>query len=296
MIKRILCQNFVKALLLVTMCGHLSALESANWFIGVGVGAGATNTNIKYPDSVRSGGLGREWLNWRNEQDNNITSWGVAYEILVGYKHFLNKYVGFRYYANVGAQHYKDANFSGNKDKIGVVDYTINADLLLNFYTSPTFSVGILGGFGVGGAFFDSPTIDNYENFFGGAKDSTQFRESQFAGEGDVSKNHFNASLSVGARMSFFGNVSAGQVVCRAGGDGRRSCLKPSSRLEHSIELNAKFPMLTYRATKQGDIMGAYCDGILDQAIMGLYKCLYPRPGYEIKVPYKFTLRYIIAF
>lgn len=297
---RILFAKLAVAVLLMAMGGGaLSARESANWLFGVGFGYGATHTNIKYPDSTKSGGLGVDWIKgtWVDQVNGSIKSWGITYEILVGYKHFLNDYIGFRYYVNVGAQHYKDENFSGGKEKIGVVDYTLNADLLLNFYNSPSISFGIFGGFGVGGAYFDSARIDNYEKFYGGTIDSTRFTEPEFAGVGKVAKNHFSASLSIGTRIVFFQQIrSVGQVVCSAGGDGRRSCSMPISSLEHSLEVGAKFPMLTYYATKKGDIMGAYCVNPVNPANAGKYVCANQRPGYEIKNPYKFTLRYIIAF
>lgn len=291
---RITFAKLAVAVLLMAMGGGaLSARESANWLFGVGFGYGATHTNIKYPDSTKSG-LGVNWDNFVKVNDTIIKSWGITYEILVGYKHFLNDYIGFRYYVNVGAQHYKDENFSGGKEKIGVVDYTLNADLLLNFYNSPSISVGIFGGFGVGGAYFDSQSIDDYEKFYGGAIDSTRFTEPEFAGAGKVAKNHFSASLSIGTRIVFFQQIrSVGQVVCSAGGDGRRSCSTPISSLEHSLEVGAKFPMLTYYATKKGDMMGSYCVGPTNA---GKYVCANQRPGLEIKNPYKFTLRYIIAF
>ncbi len=290
---------FATALLLIAMGGGaLSAKESANWIVGVGVGYGATKIDIKYPESTRNqlgfpiGGAQNNWLSYNPGVNTSATSWGVAYEILVGYKHFVNEWIGFRYYANVGAQHYKDKNFSNDKNTIGVIEYTANADLLINFYDSPDFSFGIFGGFGVGGATFDSPTLNNYESDWGAATDSTQLTEAIYKGIGEVYKHHFSASASVGVRFNFFQQIrGAGQVVCSAGSDGRRSCKKPIASLEHSIEVNAKFPLITYYATKAGDTIAVRVPNQLNY-LRGIQN----RPGYEIKNPYKFTLRYIIAF
>ena len=293
-----ICSHFAM-ILLIAMCGSaLSAKESANWILGVGVGYGATQIDIKYPESTRNqlgiaiGGGQNTWISYNPGINASAKSWGINYEILVGYKHFLNEYIGFRYYANVGAQNYKDANFSNDKNTIGVIEYTANADLLINFYDSPDFSFGILGGFGVGGATFDSSALKSYERDWGAATDSTQFNEAMYSGIGTIYKHHFSASVSVGVRFNFFQQIrAAGQVICSAGSDGRRSCKKPIANLEHSIEANAKFPILTYYATKAGDTIATRMPN-QNNWLRGISN----RPGYEIKNPYKFTLRYIIAF
>lgn len=302
---RLFCRNFAAAIFCIVATGALKA-EPSSWFVGVGGGYGATRIETKYPDSTRNqlgmpiGGGQYTWKSYDPGIDSTAQSWGVAYEILVGYKHFLNDFIGFRYYANVGAQHYKDAVFSGGKDRIGVIDYTANADLLLNFYNSPAFSVGIFGGFGVGGASFDSPVLDNYKKDWGGAKDSTQFREPIYDGMGAIYKHNFSASLSVGARINFYQQLrNAGQLVCRAGSDGRRSCSKPVSTLEHSIEANAKFSLLTYFVTDAGDAVSYYITYPAQGGNVpgGTYLTgVANRPGYGVKTPYRFTLRYIIAF
>lgn len=298
--------TFVKAILAPILLflmggGILNSLygkESANWIFGVGFGYGATQIDEKYPESTRNklgipvGGGQHTWLGNFNEGKNtSAKSWGINYEILVGYKHFVNDYIGFRYYANVGAQNYKDAVFSNNKNTIGVIEYTANADLLINFYNDPIFSFGILGGFGVGGASFDSAVLKKYESDWGASIDS-KLNEPMYKGIGEVYRHHFSASISVGVRFNFFQQLrAANQLVCNLGGDGRRSCGKPITTLEHSIEANAKFPLLTYYATKAGDLVAMRAP---NQA--NLLRGVSNRPGYEIKNPYKFTLRYIIAF
>ena len=287
----------VKALFVIAIfMGALKAQEPSSWFVGVGGGYGKTQIDRKYSSSAKTDGMNVAWNpgTWNNQTDSRFVSWGFDFEGLVGYKHFLNDYLGFRYYANVGAQFYKDATFSSDKTTIGVIDYALNADLLLNFYDSPAFSVGIFGGFGVGGAYFDSDEIRRYESYYGGAKDSTQFTESQFAGIGEVWRNHFSATLSVGARVNLFQQIRAAQLVCSEGGDGRRSCRKPTSQLEHSLEVGAKFFMLPFKPTNPAEVVGAICQP--NSTAPGLYKCAHYRYGYEVRVPYRFTLRYIIAF
>lgn len=287
----------VKALFVIAVfVGALKAQEPSSWFVGFGGGYGKTQIDRKYSSSAKTGGMNVAWNpgTWNNQSDSRSSSWGFNFEGLVGYKHFLNDYLGFRYYANIAAQFYKDATFSSDKTKIGVIDYALNADLLLNFYNSPAFSFGIFGGFGVGGAYFDSPEISRYESYYGGAKDSTRFTESQFAGIGEVYRNHFSATLSVGARVNLFQQISTGQRVCNAGGDGRRSCRMPTSQLEHSLEVGARFFMLPFKPTNPAEVVGAIC--LPGATTPNEYKCANYRYGYEVRVPYRFTLHYIIAF
>ncbi len=292
--------RFAKLLLIFAILSALkiSAKEPASWFVGAGVGYGLTKIDTTY--SASASGLGVfPWVagTWNNQYTLHSKSWGFVFEGLVGYKHFLNDVLGFRYYANVSTQFYKDATFTSNKTQIGVIEYKLNADLLINFYNSPAFSAGIFGGFGVGGAYFDSPEIDRYNTYWGGATDSTQYTEAIFDGIGDVYRNHFNASLSVGARINFYQQIrGTGQVVCSAGGDGKRTCKKPISMLEHSLEMGAHFSMLPYEATTPPEVVGRICEPLPGDQLGGKYSCARQRYGYEIKTPYKFTLRYIIAF
>ncbi len=294
---------FVKALLILALMGgglstYLNAKEPTNWIFGVGIGVGLSQLDQKWGDSSRNGIGVAGWT--QNRIDNTMKDWGVTYELLVGYKHWLNDWIGFRYYANVGAQHYK-AEFPNDNDnsvitkgktKMGAIEYTANADMLLNFYNSELFTFGILGGFGIGGAYFNSPALDNYEWYWGAANDSIYFTESEYVGMGKVKRHHLSASLSVGARFNIFQKIrDVGARVCDTGADGRRTCKVPISYLEHSIEINAKFNMLTYYPTKHGELIG-----VRQNNGQGQYVTSRPRPGYEVKNPYKFTLRYIIAF
>ena len=271
----------------------LSAKEPTNWIFGFGIGAGLSQIEEKYPDSAVTNI--HNWTFFNTPVARPIVKdWGVTWEFLAGYKHWLNDWVGFRYYANVGAQHYKDDIFTAGKVKAGIIEYTANADMLLNFYNSEFFTFGILGGFGIGGAYFDSPALDSYERRWGpNESNPTNFidRES-YDNIYKTKKHHLSASLSVGTRFNIFQkirNVSA--RTCDTGADGRRTCKVPISYLEHSIEFNVKFNMLTYYPTKYGELMGVRKDNG-----QGGYSDSRSRPGYEVKNPYKLTLRYIIAF
>ena len=292
---------FIKTLLFIGICAIAShAKESSGWFVGVGGGYGQTNISKIFSDSAKSGGVGVYWGNtWQNQVDSHFKSNGVAMEAMVGYKHFLNDYIGLRYYANVGAQFYKDAVFSGDKTKIGVIDYAINADLLINFYDSESFSFGVFGGFGVGGAHFDSPEIASYENFYGGAKDSTQYTEAMYDGVGEVWRNFVSAAVSAGVRVSFFQRLrQGGQLSCSMSVDGRRNCrdIYTGGFLAHSLEFSAKFPLLTYKLTTPAEVMGRLVGCTPNPNTGDQYICANMRHAYQIKTPYRFTLRYIIAF
>ena len=280
----------------------LNAKEPSSWFVGAGGGYGQTAIDRLYSASAKSGGIGVTWAagTWIDQVDTHYKSWGLAFEALVGYKHFLNDYLGLRYYANVAGQFYKNPIFSNDKNTLGVLDYTINADLLINFYDSQSFTFGIFGGFGVGGAHFDSPELNRYENYYGGAKDSTTYTQYEFAGVGEVWRNYVSATINAGVRINIFQSLrGSGHIICGAGIDGRRSCRSPSQNsLEHSIEVGAKFPLLTYKPTTDAEIMGKYCSTAMgdNPNLNGQYLCAHLRASYEIKTPYRFMIRYIIAF
>ena len=282
---------FATFLAMAFLCTSLNAKEPTNWIFGFGIGAGKSQIEQKFSDSAN--------VNWGNiftmgnyRAGTKVQDWGVTWEFLAGYKHWLNDWVGFRYYANVGAQHYKDDIFTAGKVKAGIIEYTANADLLLNFYNSELFTFGILGGFGIGGAYFDSPALETYERMYGPSADNpTWFADRASYGDmGKTKKHHLSASLSVGARFNIFQKIrNVAARTCNTGEDGRRTCRVPISFIEHSIEFNTKFNMLTYYPTKYGELLG-----VVDNT--NQYNGSTGRPGYEVKNPYKFTLRYIVAF
>lgn len=300
---KLISVNLAKATLCVIICTIIavSALraESSSWFVGIGGGYGQTQLSRTYSSSAKTGGLNVNWIpgTWRNQSDVHSKSWGFAFDWIVGYKHFLNDYLGLRYYANIGAQLYKDATFSNDKIAIGIVDYSANADLLVNFYDTINLSVGIYGGFGVGGAHFDSAEIKRYERYWGGAKDSTQYTQEEFKGVGEVSRNFFSATINAGVRASFYQQLRGiGQVVCKPNSDGRRTCSKPTASLEHSLEVGARFAMLPFQITKAPEVMGRFCSADTTGTNPGKYRCAAYRYGYEARLPYKILVRYVLAF
>ena len=295
---RTIFATLARVLLILTLGGGaLSAKEPTNWIFGFGIGAGQSQLDRIYADSANSlvGATG-----FQNRAgylySSSIKDWGVVWEFLAGYKHWLNNWVGFRYYANVSGQHYKDDIYTTGKTQAGVIEYTANADLLLNFYNSELFTFGIFGGFGAGGAYFDSPAFKTYTQQW-----DEGLSNPRYDGIGQVYKHHLSATLSTGLRFNIFQKIrNVGKRVCSQRADGRRTCRVPISYLEHSIEFNSKFSLMTYHATDSADIFGAYCPaGTMSGTtnIGGQFKCLYrTKPGYEVKNPYKFTLRYIVAF
>ncbi len=136
-----------------------------------------------------------------NRYDSSAASWGVTYEFLVGYKHFLNDFVGFRYYGNIGIQHYKPISLTNKGQKIGFVDYTINADLLIDFWESELFAVGVLGGIGVGGTSFDKDAISKYLAVYYDTRTGIPM------GLADIQKHFLNINASVGFRFAIFQKV-----------------------------------------------------------------------------------------
>lgn len=292
-------KNFALAIfgIFLHLGNPLLAKEPTNWLFGVGFGGGLSKLDKKYSDSANTL-LGTNGFkpNASRLYSSTVKDWGFLWELLVGYKHFLNDWVGFRYYANVSGQHYKDDIFTQGKTKVGVVEYNANADLLINFYNSESFTLGIFGGFGVGGAYFDTPAFASYQNQW---SNETRGRYSDVI---KVYKHHLSATLSTGVRFNIFQKIrQVGNRVCSQGSDGRRTCRVPISFLEHSIELNTKFSLMTYRATDSADVFATYCPqgstatpGPVD--VSGKFVCMNRKPGYEVNNPYKFTLRYIIAF
>ena len=267
---------------------YLYAKEPAGIIIGAGVGEGRSEMSIehahiaKYPlqslDPQRP--LAPQWT---PQVDSSAGSWALAWEFLVGYKHFLNDIIGFRYYANVSVQHYKPVTYQSKTQPIGFVDYTLNADVLLNFYDSEGFAFGILGGVGLGGMSLDKKAINEYESIYNANAGFIPI------GATDITKHFLNVNFSVGLRMVFFQKttIKGGIRSCDNFSQGRRSCSMPSSYIGHGFEVVAKFPTLSYSVTTPDFVMTTQGNTIAD---------FRSRPGYKIKNPYRFTFRYVVEF
>ena len=262
------------AFLITATFSSLTAKEPTNIMIGFGIGAGQSKLSQEYSQLSRD--PTENLTGWVAQKDRNLSSWAVAWEFLVGYKHFINDWVGFRYYGNIGIQHYKPVSFASNKQEIGFVDYTLNADLLIDFYETTGWAIGMLGGMGFGGTSFDKNAISKYLAEYNSA--------GQPIGLANVSKHFFNVNASVGLRAVIFQKIRrTGARVCDDFVNGKRVCRVPVFYIGHNIELNAKFPLLDYKATANPDI----------QVVNGVTT---HRPGYTVNNPYRITLRYIVDF
>lgn len=282
--------------LLLCVCliiGIASAKEPTNIMFGIGGGYGVTSMDIVHSHAIRhpsygfttNGALagniftGLTNPRWSAQQNMSLTSGAGAWEFLVGYKHFINDWVGFRAYGNIGVQHYKPSMFESKTDPIGLIDYTINADLLINFYETEKWSIGMLAGLGFGGTSFEKNALNQYMYIY----DRTT---GQPIDKADVQQHFFNANASVGIRGTYFQKVRKPEErVCDENYvDGKRLCRVPIHYIGHSIEVNAKFNLLGYQATPNADIIQSGTDSFAS------------RPQYTVKNPYRITVRYIIDF
>lgn len=276
--KMIYFRLFAIALFLTS---SLFAKEPDGIFIGVGVGVGQSERGIehsqvmRHPIEIRN----NTTLWWNPETNIYSQSWALAWEVLVGYKHFINDYIGIRYYADIGIQHYKSTSGTETKQKIGLIDYTINADLLIDFYSSERVAFGILGGVGFGGTSFHQNIINEYMDMYN--------NRSIPIGASNTTKHFFNVNASAGVRIALFKkiNLSGGFRICDSFVQGRRSCSSPVRYIGHNFEIIAKFHMLEYIAVNP--------DILLTTAQNNAYTS---RMGYKVKNPYRFTFRYAVEF
>ena len=273
---------FAIAFLIIMSFSSLSAKEPTNIMIGFGIGAGKSAIDINYAHASRFPLEGVDPNNprqplWGANSNSSISSWALAWEFLVGYKHFINDWVGFRYYANVGIQHYTAKSLGDKSQKIGFVDYTLNADLLIDFWESEFFAIGMFGGLGFGGTSFDKKAIVRYMAIYD--RDS-----GRPIGLANVNKHFVNVNASVGARMTIFQKIRRPSArVCDEFVNGKRVCRVPIYYIGHGIEFSAKFPLMDYRATPLPDII----------QVNGGYAS---RPEYVVKNPYRLTIRYVVDF
>ena len=274
---------------IVFLSSPLSAKEPTNILLGFGIGVGQSKLSVEhshamlYPiyGAVNPGnpqaGIRPLWAAHTNQYFDSLA---LAWEFLAGYKHFINDYVGFRYYGNVGFQHYQAKSLGDKKQNIGYIDYTLNMDLLIDFYESELFAVGMVGGLGFGGTSFYSKAITRYMAVYNASTGIP-------VGVADVQKHFLNANASVGLRMAFFQKYRRTSArVCDQYKDGKRSCKVPIYYLGHNIEVNAKFPLLSYRATPLPDMIIDPNDNNNRTS----------RPAYTVKNTYRITVRYIIDF
>lgn len=260
-------------LILVLFNVPLFAKEPTNILVGFGMGVGQSKLSQEFSHLSRDP---TTTLQWTPQQDKHLSSWALAWEFMVGYKHFINDFVGFRYYGNLGIQHYKPVSFNSNAQKIGYVDYTLNADLLIDFYETTRWAIGMLGGMGFGGTSFDKDAISRY---------LAQYNSQGMPiGLANVQKHFFNVNINLGLRGVIFQKVRRTSArVCDKFVNGKRTCRVPVFYIGHNIEFNVKFPLLDYKATANPDISQVNRQSV-------------HRPGYTVNNPYRITFRYIIDF
>ena len=281
-------KTILKLLLIAIFSMPLFAKEPTNIMIGFGIGAGQTKLSMEHSRVMLDPPLQNNQTNtprWDRQTNRYLSSWALAWEFLVGYKHFINDYVGFRYYGNVGIQHYEAKSLGDKSQKIGMIDYSLNADLLINFWESELIAVGAFGGLGFGGTSFDKKAISQYMAVYSAANPSIPI------GLADVQKHFLNVNASAGLRLTIFQKYRRTSArVCDKFVDGKRICRVPIYYIGHSIELSAKFPLLDYRATAQPDIY------VTAGADIGNGTGVISRPGYTVSNPYRITLRYVVDF
>lgn len=289
-IKNLFTIFIVLAIATMFLGNYLYSKEPTNIMVGVGIGAGYSKLDIvhshaaKYP--IQDWGTTNPLAPlWAPQRDLSTSSWALAWEFLVGYKHFINDWVGFRYYANVGVQHYVAKSLGDKKQNIGFVDYTLNADLLIDFWESEFFAVGMFGGLGFGGTSFDKKAISQYMAVYSAANPNIPI------GLADVKKHFLNVNASTGLRLTIFQKYRRTSArVCDKFVNGKRVCRVPIFYIGHGIELSAKFPLLDYLATAQPDIY------VTAGANIGTGAGVISRPGYTVSNPYRITLRYVVDF
>lgn len=280
--------KLLAAIVAVVSFGTLNAKEPTNWMIGVGAGVGQTSINIEHSHVIRNPIY--EWtynpdgsfsnftgLRWPAQQNMSLSSWAGAWEILAGYKHFVNDWLGVRAYVNVGVQHYKPSLYESKTDPIGIVDYTANVDLLFDFYETEKWAIGMVAGLGFGGTSFDKKAIEKYMAIY----DRTTGIP---VGKANIQQHFLNINASVGLRGVYFQKVRrVSERVCDEFVEGKRLCRVPVHYIGHNFEVNAKFPFMSYDATGNPDILP-------------VGDTFASRPQYKVQNPYRITFRYIIDF
>lgn len=264
----------------------LNAKEPPAVIIGAGVGAGYNTMNIthahiaKYPlQKVDPNDQGPQWTAYKDAKSD---SWAVAWEFVLGYKHFINDYLGLRYYANIGVQHYKPISYKSKKEPIGIIDYSLNADLLIDFYEGEKGAFGVFGGVGLGGASFDNQAIKEYESIYNANAGIP-------IGASDITRHFLNVNFSAGVRVVFFQKVriSGGVRSCDSYVKGKRVCTTPTGAIGHAFEVVAKFPVMPYKATTADYVVSTAGQKVTD---------FRSRPEYKVRNPYRFTFRYVVEF
>ena len=128
-----------------------SRVNDGYWYVGIDLGGILKSTTRTVVNNETNATIEEEKR--RRNSDTTTSGNGLSYGGVIGYTHnVLTPYVGLRYYINLLANH--GSTDSKIDKKPSYFDYTANVDLLINFYTSPSFTIGVFGGIGGGGRYF----------------------------------------------------------------------------------------------------------------------------------------------
>lgn len=291
------------AIIAIVSFGTLNAKEPTNWMIGIGGGYGQTSISVEHSHVIRnpiwnwnaSAAPGSNFYyisqRWAAQQNMSLSSWSGAWEFLVGYKHFVNDWLGVRAYANIGVQHYKPSLFESKTDPIGIIDYTANVDLLFDFYETEKWAIGMVAGLGFGGTSFDKKAIEKYMAVYDRATGRP-------VGIANIQQHFLNVNASVGLRGVYFQKIrKVKQRVCDEFVEGKRTCRVPVAYIGHNFEINAKFPFMDYNATSDPDIIQVGVTSKTGANGTTTEEPIYASiPAYKVKNAYRITFRYIIDF
>lgn len=157
-------------LCLILALGSIYANQKNGLFIGLEVGGGESAIDAGVLKVTRS-----------------LPSYGAR----IGYLYLFNEYIGIRGYGSINytiaSEDYYNALTSANyKDSVSLLSYTINADVLFNFYNGESAFIGAFIGLGIGGAnvrYYDTSFIQTLRSVL------------------DVSQNNFYGDSRLGLRI-----------------------------------------------------------------------------------------------
>lgn len=120
----------------------------------------------------------------------NVTRSLPSYGVRAGYSYLFNEYIGLRGYGSIvyttaSEDYYNAMSAESYKDSTSLLSYTINADVLFNFYNTESIFIAAFAGIGIGGAnvsYYDTSFVDRLQTAV------------------DVSKNNFYSDSRLGLR------------------------------------------------------------------------------------------------
>lgn len=252
------------------------AVENDGGFIGIEFGAGLNKAEYEYSKFSQT---------MQNPPKNNsVSQWGYNYGFTLGYKHFKNEWLGFRYYGIFRALH-NDLRVSVGRN-IATMSYGVNADLLVNLYSSEAWQFGLFGGIFVGGVTYHSKYLQEYESVL------------TILG-GKVKKTFVSSAINAGIRFNIVQRVrQESKKTCEPhptkkaevrGGStiNYRLCKVPVIEFGHAIELIAFVPLSKSILTTINEANGG--------AVTGGVRVI-SAPQFTFSNPYNFGIRYAFSW